>query len=138
MHSVGKGKLGVLPIAVGAEYEKNSDESLRNRVAAAVRALFPNPLVEVSGSPWVDVSISKLKDMRLVHLVNSSGDHKGAGIMEKIDPVGPLRVTIRCDEVPSAITLQPAGKRCEFASTKDGKVIVDVDSVKIYDILVIK
>ena len=137
MHSVGSGKLGLLPRAVGADYEKNADASLRKQLAAAVRALFPNPLVEVSGSPWIDVSISRLKDMRLVHLVNTSGDHKNAGIMEKIDPVGPLRVTIRCNERPSEITLQPAGKKCEF-TFEDGKVTVNVDSVEIYDILVIK
>ena len=137
MYPVGSGKLGVFPFAVGAEYEKSGDESLRNRVAAAVRELFPNPLVEVSGSPWIDVSVSQLKDKRLVHLVNTSGDHKGAGIMEKIEPVGPLKVTIRCDEKPSEITLQPVGKTCDF-TYEDGKVTINVDSVEIYNILAVK
>ena len=137
IYPVGSGKLGVLPFAVGAEYEKSGDESLRNRVASAVRELFPNPLAEVSGSPWIDVSISQLKDKRLVHLVNTSGDHKGAGIIEKIAPVGPLKVTIRCGEKPSEIILQPSGKTCDF-TYEDGKVTVTVDSVEIYDILAVK
>ena len=124
---------GSITFAMGAEYEKSGDESLQNRVAAAVRALFPNPLVEVSGSPWIDVSVSQLKDKRLVHLVNTSGDHKGADIIEKIDLVGSLKVTIRCGEKPSEITLQPSGKPCNF-TYEDGKASVTVDSVEIYDI----
>ena len=131
------GKLGFLPVTVGQEYEKSGDESLRKQIVALVRALFPNPLAEVSGSPWVDVSVSQLNGKRLIHLVNTSGNHSGAGIIEKIDPVGPLQVTIRCEQKPLKITLQPEGKTCDFTYT-DGKAHVKVDSVDIYDILVVE
>ena len=137
IHQVGAGKMGLLPFTVGQEYEKNSDEGLRKQVAAAMQSLFSNPLVEITGSPWVDVSVSQLNGNRLIHLVNTSGDHKGAGIIKSIDPVGPLQVTIRCDQKPSKITRQPAGKACDFTYS-DGKAFVAVDSVEIYDILVIE
>jgi len=102
-----------------------------------VRALFLNPLFEVSGSPWVAVSISQLNGKRMVHLVNTSGDHKGAGIIRSIDAVGPLQVSIRCNQKPSKITLQPAGKNCDFTFV-DGRAYIKVDVVEIYDILVIE
>ena len=137
IQSLGKGKIGVLPFPVGAEYEKNGDESLRKQVDAAVSRLFPNPLVEVSGSNWVDVSVSQLNGKRMVHLVNTSGDHRNAGIIRSIEPVGPLQISIRCDRKPSKITLQPAGKTCDFTYA-DGKAQVRIDSVEIYDILVIE
>ena len=137
MQPVGKGSLGLLPIAVGQEYEKSGDESLRKEIATAVHAMFPNPLVEVKGSPWVDVSVSQLNGIRQIHLVNSSGDHKGAGILQTIDPVGPLQVMIRCDQKPSKITLQPEGKTCDFTYA-DGKAQVKVDQLEIYDIIVIE
>jgi len=134
---LGKGRIGFLPYPVGEEYEKNGNETLRKQVDMAVRALFPNPLVEVSGSPWVDVSISQLNGKRMVHLVNTSGDHKGAGIIRSIDAVGPLQVSIRCNQKPSKITLQPAGKNCDFTFV-DGRAYIKVDVVEIYDILVIE
>jgi len=137
MQPVESGELGLLPITVGEEYEKSGDESLRAQVASAVRALFPNPLVEVSGSPWVDVSVSQLNGKRLIHLVNTSGDHKEAGIIKKIDPVGPLQVTIRCEQKPSKITLQPTGEPCDFTYA-DGKAQVRVERLEIYDIMVIE
>ena len=136
IRSLDKGKIGFLPFSVGAEYGNSGDEGLRKQVSEAVRALFPNPLVEVSGSPWVDVSVSLLNGKRMVHLVNTSGDHKGAGILQSIDPVGPLQVSIRCDRKPSKITLQPAGKTCDFTYT-NGKALIKVDAVELYDILVI-
>jgi len=135
--SLGKGKIGFLPFAIGAEYEKSGNVTLREQLNAAVHTLFPNPLVEISGTPWIDVSVSRLKNKQLVHLVNSSGDHKGAGIIQSIEPVGPLQLSIRCDRKPAKITLQPEGKICDFIYT-DGKAQVKVDKVDIYEILVIE
>jgi hypothetical protein len=134
---LGEGKIGFLPFAVGEEYEKSGDESLRRQVNEAVRALFPLPLAEVSGSPYVDVSVSRLNGKRMIHLVNTSGDHKGSGIIQSIDPVGPLQISVRCDQAPSRITLQPAGEACDFTYT-DGIAQLKVDAVAIYDILVIE
>ena len=131
----GKGYIGFLPVSVGFEYENNGDEALRKRVNSLVRALFPNPMVEVVGSPYVDVSVSQLNGKRMVHLVNTSGNHRDAGIIRSIDPVGPLQVSFRCEQKPSKITLQPAGKKCDFAYA-DGKATLTVDAVEIYDILV--
>lgn len=135
--TLGKGKIGFLPLAIGAEYEKSGNEKLREQLNAALQIMFPNPLVEISGSPWIDVSMSQLKGTKLVHLVNTSGDHKGAGIIQSIEPVGPLNVSIRCENKPTKITLQPEGKICDFVYA-DGKAQVKVDQVNIYDILVIE
>lgn len=99
--------------------------------------MFPNPLVEVSGSPWIDVSMSQLKGKKLVHLVNTSGDHKGAGIIQSLEPAGPLKLSIRCEHKPTKITLQPEGKICDFVYA-DGKAQLEIDQVNIYDILVIE
>ncbi|MDR1675482.1 MAG: hypothetical protein LBR86_03305 [Tannerella sp.] len=137
IQSLGNGKIGFLPVSVGEAYDKSGDESLRRLLDDAVRTLFPNPLVEVGGSPWVDVSVSRLNGKRIVHLVNTSGNHKGAGIIRTIDPVGPLQVSIRCDRKPSRITLQPAGTACDF-TWSDGKAQLKVDAVEIYDLLVVE
>jgi len=137
IRTIGKGKIGFLPYPVGAEYQKSGNEDLRKQVDKAVRTLFPNPLVEVKGSPWVDVSVSHLNGKRMVHLVNTSGDHKGAGILQSIESVGPLQISIRSNEKPSKITLQPAGKNLHFTYA-DGKAHVKVEELEIYDILVIE
>jgi hypothetical protein len=83
------------------------------------------------------VSVSKKEGRLLVHLVNSSGDHKNAGIIHDIEPVGPLNISIQCDSKPLKITLQPEGKTCDFQYS-DGKAQLVVDKVNLYEILVIE
>ncbi len=137
IEKLGKGQIAFFPKAIGLEYAKTGDETLRKMLNETVRTLFPNPVVEVSGSPFADVSVSELNDKLTVHLVNTSGNHREAGIIETVDPVGPLQVTIRCDKKPSVIKLQPEGKVCNFEYT-EGKARVKIDSVPIYDILTVE
>jgi hypothetical protein len=132
---LGKGILGFIPCSIGYEYEKTGDAALREKLNSMVKQLFHSPLCEVKGSPYVDVSVSKLQNGNLaVHLVNTSGEHKKAGIIKEITPVGPLQITLRPDAKPAAITLQPSGKTLKF-NYSDGTVTLTLDKLEIYDIL---
>ncbi|MDR3253326.1 MAG: hypothetical protein LBT35_07180 [Tannerella sp.] len=131
---LGKGQIGFMPIALGAEYEKSGDEALRKRMDTAVRKLFPAPIAEVSGSPYVDVSVSRLNSDLLIHLVNTSGNHRDAGIVKNVEPVGPLQIAVRCDRKPSKITLQPSGIDCPFTYS-EGKAKLKIPKVEIYEII---
>ncbi len=133
----GKGAGAFLPRPVGIEYAKTGDKGVREIIGATARTLFPEPKIEVTGSQWVDVSLSRLGDKLTVHLVNTSGNHRDTPIIEEIAPVGPLQITIRCDAKPQRITLQPENKLCDFTFT-DGKATLTVDSVPIYSILVVE
>ena len=135
--SHGKGEAAFLPAKVGQDYLQTGNTVTRAIIGATAKMLFPEPKVEVTGSQWVDVSVSKLGDKLTVHLVNTSGTHRDIPVIETIEPVGPLQVTIRCDAKPQSITLQPEGKVCDF-SFADGKATLTVDSVPIYGILVVE
>ncbi|MDR2848663.1 MAG: hypothetical protein LBV39_06110 [Bacteroidales bacterium] len=134
---LGEGQIAFIPQDVGLTYADKKTEKLRQMVNATVKKLFPHQLVEVSGSPWVDVSVSKTNGKTTIHLVNTSGNHKDAGIIENITPTAPLTLAIRCDVKPSRITLQPYGKNLEFIYNK-GKAEVKIPPVAIYDILIIE
>jgi hypothetical protein len=134
---LGAGQIGFFPQNIGLTYADKGEENLRKTVNRLVRELFPNPLVEVNGSPYVDVSVSELKGKTIIHLVNTSGNHKDAGIIEKITPTGKLNVTVRCGKKPDKITLQPEGKVCQFKYA-GGKAQLTIKSVDIYDILVVE
>ena len=145
MKKHGQGEVAILSQAIGQEYAKSGNEgavlpvigNIRDTVADIANKLFPEPKVEVTGSQWVDVSVSKLGDKLTVHLVNTSGNHRDTPIIDAIEPVGPLQITIRCDAKPQRITLQPEGKNCDF-DYADGKATLTVDSVPIYSILVVE
>lgn len=102
-----------------------------------VRTLFPDPIVEVRGTPWVDVSVSRLNNKKMIHLVNTSGDHKNQTFIEKVAPLPAFDITIRSESRPNRIVMQPQGRELNF-SYHEGKVHLKVDPIEIYDILVIE
>ena len=132
---LGSGRIGFIPEEIAGNYEsgKGSD-GIRARVNVLVNELFPEPMVEVASSPYVDVSLRTLSGKLQVHLVNTSGDHRNAPIIETIDPVQKLEVTVRCPEKPSKIVCQPDGKELKF-KYKNGKATFKIPSLEIYDIV---
>ena len=132
---LGSGRIGFIPEEIAGDYEagKGSD-GIRARVNVLVNELFPEPMVEVASSPYVDVSLRTLNGKLQVHLVNTSGDHRNAPIIETIDPVQKLEVTVRCPEKPSKIVCQPDGKELKF-KYKNGKATFKIPSLEIYDIV---
>jgi hypothetical protein len=132
-----QGAAAFMPQPIGQKYAQSGDTAIRELIGTTARHLFPEPKVEVIGSQWVDVSVSRLGNKLTVHLVNTSGNHRDAGIINEIEPIGPLQITIRCDDKPQRITLQPEGKPCEF-NFADGKATLTVESVPIYSILVVE
>lgn len=132
---LGSGRIGFIPEEIAGNYEsgKGSD-GIRARVNVLVNELFPEPMVEVASSPYVDVSLRTLNGKLQVHLVNTSGDHRNAPIIETIDPVQKLEVTVRCPEKPSKIVCQPDGKELKI-KYKNGKATFKIPSLEIYDIV---
>ena len=131
----GEGRLGFIPEDIADDYAAGRrTEALRTDMSKLVHKLFPDPVVEVAGSPWVDVTASTKEGKFLVHLVNTSGDHAHQMKIPSIDPVGPLEVSIRCPEKPRKILLQPEGKACRFRY-RNGKATLTLDRLDIYEIL---
>ena len=104
-----------------------------------MKKLLPEPIVEVSGSPDVDISPRMLNGKLSIHLVNTSGPHADApeGGIKEVKPIGPLKVAVRLAEAPSSITLQPEKKPLKF-TWADGRASVTVPLLEIYSILEIE
>ena len=132
---LGSGRIGFIPDEIAGDYEagKGSD-GIRARVNVLVNELFPEPMVEVASSPYVDVSLRTLNGKLQVHLVNTSGDHRNTPIFDSVEPVKDIEVAIRLPEKPSRIVCQPEGKELRF-KYKGGKAIFKVPSLEIYSII---
>ena len=107
--------------------------------SAALKRLFPEPLVEVRGSNDLDVSPRRLNDRLTIHLVNTSGPHADApdGGITEVAPVGPLDVRIRLPRAPKSVTRQPDNKPLAI-TWNDGQAHVTVPQCHIYSILVVE
>ena len=92
------------------------------------RELFPKPMVEVKGSPDVDVVVNRLGGRLAVNLVNTAGPHQKEPILDSIPPVGPLEITIRTQKEPAKVTLEPAGQSLPF-QYRDGAARLTLPSL---------
>jgi hypothetical protein len=135
----GNGKIGFIFTDIGLHYFKGSSSALRNYVSAFVKALFPNPIVEVKGSHLIDVTLNELGNKKIINLVNIGGNHN-SGIVDVYDEVPPLTnivVSIRCDKKPSKIILLPENKSVNF-DYKNEKANLVIPKVEIHSLLVVE
>jgi hypothetical protein len=134
---LGKGKIAATYFTFSRGYSKENSAGARQFLNDLVKQLFPNPMVEVQGSSDVDVSIARNHGKLLVNLVNMSGPHQTAPIIESIEPTGPVHVSIRLPAKPSKVTLEPESQPLPF-TFEDGKVKVTVPKVDIHEIIVLE
>jgi hypothetical protein len=136
---VGRGRIGVLWFDYGDAYLNRRVPVARDFLQALVRELFPAPLVEVSGSHFVDVSVARNHGRLLVNLVNTAGPHEFEKqyVFDEIPPVGPLTVSLRLARAPAAVVMQPEGRRLEV-TWQDGRAQVTVPRLEIHAALVVE
>jgi hypothetical protein len=135
----GQGKVGALWFDYGDAYLNRRVPLARDFLEAAVRALFPEPLVEVQGTHQVDVSVARQAGRLVVHFVNTAGPHEQAQqyVFDDIPAAGPLQVEVRLPAKPRSVTLEPGGRVQRFGY-RDGRLLVTLPPVEIHDMLVVE
>jgi hypothetical protein len=134
----GKGKIAAIYINMGERYINASTTVSREFLYGMVKELFPKPVVEVSGSHHVDVTVNRINGKLSINLINTAGPHANPKIYvyDEIPPIGPLDVIIHTPAKPSAIYLQPSGEQLDF-SYKSGETKLRLNRLEIHDIIVV-
>jgi hypothetical protein len=135
--AVGKGKIAATFFSFSQGYLQQRSEISRGFLNSLARELFPRPLVEVRGSPDVDVVVGRLGKRLTVNLVNTAGPHAEIPIYNEIPPVGPLQISIRTPKKPGRIVLEPGRQPLPF-EYQAGIVRLTLPRLEIHSILVIE
>ncbi|MBD3375072.1 hypothetical protein GF406_08565, partial [candidate division KSB1 bacterium] len=108
---LGQGRIGALYFDFGRRYNEAANAVCRDFLSDVVDEMFPVPVVRVTGSHYVDVTLQRQGERLAVHLVNTAGPHDNDKIyiFDDIPPVGPLEIRVRTAR-PSAVTLQPGDR----------------------------
>jgi len=136
---LGEGKLGVLWFNFGERYLNGRTAVARDFLQAVVRELYPDPLVEVTGSHHVDVSLRRNHGRLVLNLVNTAGPHEQEKqyVFDDIPPVGPLTIHLRLAKAPQSITRQPSGEALPFRY-HDGRASVRLPRLEVHEALVVE
>ncbi len=77
-------------------------------------------------------------DALLLNLVNTGGDHHGGCYtFDEIPAIGPLEVTVRLDESPRSVKLQPGNRRLKWTFDA-GLLSLKVPRVELHEIVEIR
>jgi hypothetical protein len=133
---LGSGRISAIWLPLGSAYRSSRTILVRDFLDSVVRELFPDPLVTVRGSRFVDVMLRKRGSELHVHLVNTAGPHEDPGqpTFDDIPPVGPLEVLIRLPRAPRSVVRQPPGDVLRV-TYRDGVASVTVPRLAIHEAL---
>jgi hypothetical protein len=136
---LGQGKIAATYFSFSQGYLSDRSAAARAFLNDLARQLFPDPIVQVTGSHDVDVSVNRSSGRLAVNLVNTAGPHADANtpIIDSIPPVGPLTLTIRTEQKPSQIRLEPGGVPLPFTEEK-GKTRLIVPRLDIHSVVVVE
>jgi len=135
----GKGELAATHLEMGKAYTNRSAPVLRDFLAALVKEIVPKPMVTVTGSHYVDVTLNRKEGALILNLVNASGPHDNEKVMvhDEIPPVGPLKIALQLPSKPQKVMLQPENIPMTF-TYRNGVLECSLPLLKIHEIVVIE
>jgi len=135
----GKGEIAATHLELGKASAIRFAPVHRDFLAALVRELFPDPMVTVTGSHAVDVTLNKKGVATIVNLVNAAGPHDNEKVMafDEIPPVGPLQITMQRAQKPAKVMLQPDNISLPF-TYREGRLQCALPLLKIHSMVVME
>jgi hypothetical protein len=135
----GKGKIAATYLNLGERYLNASHTVARDFLNGLARELFSDPIVDVTGSHQLDVTLMRKQGKLMVNLVNTAGPHDNnkVYVFDQIPPVGPLTITVRHDHRPQSVTLEPSGRKVDY-EYRDNSIRLVLPRLKLHDIIVVE
>ncbi len=137
--SYGKGEIAATHLDMGKASLIRFAPVYRDFLAALVNEIFPNPMVKVTGSHAVDVTLNRKEGALILNLVNAAGPHDNEKVMafDEIPTLGPLQISLQVPQKPGKVMLQPENIPVSF-SYRDGAIDFMLPMLKIHELIVIE
>ncbi len=138
INKYGQGRIAGVYFDFGQRYSQARTVVARKFLNSLVRQLFPEPIVGITGSHYVDVTVNRIGGKLTVNLVNTAGPHDNAAVnvFDEIPSVGPLEITIRYPEKPKNVRLEPAGQAVKYKYA-DGQITLALPKLEIHVIIAV-
>lgn len=112
---------------------------MRDYLHSLVKELFPEPVVQVTGSHLLDVTLNRVNNKLVIHLLNAAGPHDNENILvhDEIPELNNINVSIRYPSHPKKVMLQPENRTLSFQYEK-GKILCKIERLKIHEMIVVE
>ncbi|MBN1543113.1 hypothetical protein JW992_13305 [candidate division KSB1 bacterium] len=135
----GRGRIAAVFLDLGERYYHGRTTVTRDFLNGIVRELFPDPLVTVTGSHDVDVSVNRLDGKLIVNLVNTGGPHDDDEVFvyDEIPPLRALQVSVKAAKKPARVWQAPKGTDCQYRLL-DGRLEIELPRLDIHTAVVVE
>lgn len=130
----GRGCIAAVTMNMGERYGNGRTSGARDFLQSLVRRLMPEPMVEVTGSHQVAVSLMRKDGKTMVHLVNTGGPCGGCYTFDELPVVGPLTVSVRLPRKPRSVRRRPGNKTVKWRFAK-GRLEFRLPGVHVHEIV---
>ncbi|MES2810174.1 MAG: hypothetical protein V4619_16195 [Bacteroidota bacterium] len=133
----GKGTIACVDESVSLKYTTTRSDTLKQAVAGVLKKLFPKPMVSVSGSERIHVSVNTKGKSTFIHLVNVADNLDFAADNSpqfKLPALGKLSMAVNISANPKSIKLQPGNIDLPFTYA-GGVAKFDVAGLDVYSIV---
>ena len=141
---VGKGAVSYISFDIFEAYHAKNVWPLKRVVSSLIRKLSPAFPIRLESPAWLEVALSEQSTesggRTIVHLVNHHGNRPAEGnnlCIEETLPVRDVVLTIRRDQRPEKVTLEPGGTIPEWRY-EGGQVTIKIPEVEIHTAIVVE
>jgi len=136
--ALGRGRIAAIPMDVGHRYGSSRTTVLRDFVDGLIKQLMPEPVVAVTGSHSVAVSLMRKGNGIFIHFNNLAGGREAnSTTFSEVPATGPLELRLRLEAPPSSILMRPGNRPLKWTEEGD-QVVVRVPRVEIHDIVEVR
>lgn len=140
INRIGKGMVICIHNQYFTHYSQTHYPRSRKLVRSLIETLLPDFIVDIEAPAKLQIVLRRQGTSVIVHMINTGSGHPLSptqGMIEEVDPIDNVRLTIQCPSRPSRVYLAPSFEGLSW-EWDDGLLNVRVRSVGIMDSVVIE
>lgn len=136
VNDYGKGKIAGIYFDMGNQYLSGRSIGAVEFIKDITVSLIKEPLVNVSGSRYIETVLREIDGKLHINLINGSGPHNNPNTItfDEILPLNNIEVDIRCVKKPEKIMLQPENTPLEF-EYENSVAKLKLEKLELYSII---
>ena len=137
INKYGEGLVCALHINILEVYCDIPKSPMRDFVSALMDEIFPDKLVKIEGTHYVDVIAREKAGKLNIHLINVGLKDVVPIVYDEMIPLRDIKVGIKLEKEPVSVTMQPCGAKPDW-SYADGELSLVIPELTIHEVISIE
>ncbi|WP_286922639.1 alpha-L-fucosidase [Proteiniphilum sp. UBA5375] len=121
----GKGKIAGIYLDMSTPYYSSKHPIYNKLVNQIIDRIYTDPFIKIKGSDKIHMVLAEKNNNLMINLINTNGEHFNSQVMayNTISHSNSIDISLKVDNRPKSVTLQPDGRELKFAYDRNNKKI---------------